>query len=196
MNAAMLSSHRPVLVRRHTLHRAVKQVRRELRQLGLWDQRLARIVVKHAWAGYAYGWQWYGTSGDICIPALSVCRISDWWAGEYKSIADVLRHEYGHALADTHRGFFRSRQFSEAFGAAHSNEQEQEYDERCHVTEYASTNASEDFAEVFMLYVRHQGRLPRQHRTIAKRAKWRFVRKLCGLVRIRSSIVESRKRYQ
>jgi hypothetical protein len=179
-----IPSRRPVLVSQFTLERAVKQVRRELRVLGLWDERMARVPVRRVLFGIYYGWQWYGSGSDICLPWLSLNRLSDYWAGEYKPVLDIVRHEYGHAFADTHRSLIRSRRFREAFGTAHSDERSHEYDERVHFTEYSATNASEDFAEVFMLYVRHRGRLPRQHRTRAKRAKWRLMRRLCTAVPI------------
>lgn len=51
-----------------------------------------------------------------------------------------------------------------------------------HVSDYASTDASEDFAETFMLYLRHRGRLPPWHQTTAKREKWRFILDVCEAV--------------
>ena len=77
-----------------------------------------------------------------------------------KSLADVIRHEYGHAVAHTHGRLVRSSRFREAFGASHDSLHEFEYDEELHVTPYAATSAAEDFAETFMFYLRHGGRLP------------------------------------
>ena len=89
--------------------------------------------------GFAHGWQWYGSSGDISIPRVSLSRLSDIWTGGYTSLRDVLRHEFAHAIADTHRGLFRSGDFSEAFGAAHHWNFEWEHDPEHHVSKYAAT---------------------------------------------------------
>ena len=91
------------------LSRAVGRVTTELDQHGLWDEALESVDVYQIPIGDAYGYQAYGGSKDILIPAVSWCRLMDWLGNRYTSLADVLRHEYGHALADTHRGFFRSR---------------------------------------------------------------------------------------
>lgn len=67
--------------------------------------------------GSAYGWQYYGSSGDIHIPCVSAVRLGDLLFGRAcTSLRDVLRHEYAHAVADLHRGLIRSRRFTEAFG--------------------------------------------------------------------------------
>jgi len=166
------------------LNRALRRVVRELERHGLWDERVQNVDVCLVPVGVCYGWQMYGSSGEICIPAVSWMRLHDSITGGFLSLADVLRHEYGHALADTHRGLMRSHQFREAFGAPHENEDEWDYDPEYHVSEYASSCASEDFAEVFMLFLRHNGCLPRWHATPAIRAKWQFIRRLCRLVKL------------
>ena len=168
------------LVTLRRLNRALAKVISELDDHGLWDDRLSKIdVYLVPIGGLAYGWCWYGASGDICIPAVGVARLSHYICGSYVGLADVLRHEYAHALAHTHRGLLRSQCFREAFGASHdSNCSPCAYDCRFHFTEYGATDASEDFAEAFMLYLRHKGRLPKGHDTKAKRAKWRFIKDL------------------
>ena len=50
-------------------------------------------------------------------------------------------------------------------------------------SEYAATAPAEDFAETFMLYVRHGDRLPAHHDTIPIRRKWRFIRDLADAMR-------------
>ncbi len=128
--------------------------------------------------GVAYGWHWYGGSGEIHVPRISWSRLSHLFSGGYTSLRDVLRHEYAHAIADTHRGLIRSEKFGDAFGAAHSWDFEWEHDPDHHVTSYAATAPAEDFAETFMLYLRHGGRLPARHGTMPIRRKWRFIRDL------------------
>jgi hypothetical protein len=98
-------------------------------------------------------------------------------------LADVLRHEYGHAVADTHRGLILSRQFVEAFGASHCLGDEWEHDPGLHVTEYAATGAAEDFAETLMLFLKHGGILPSCLDVPPIRAKWAFVRRLGRAIR-------------
>lgn len=56
--------------------------------------------------------------GEIEIPAVSLSKLGDWRRGSYTSVADVVRHEYGHAVADTQRSLTRSSRFRDAFGAS------------------------------------------------------------------------------
>ncbi|MCU0872767.1 MAG: hypothetical protein MUE50_10525 [Pirellulaceae bacterium] len=171
------------LVTLSQLNRALARVRLELAKHGFWDDSLASVHVFLVPVGYAYGWQWYGSSGEICIPAVSLSRLCDLIGRRYTSLADVLRHEHGHALADTHRGLFHCRQFSRVFGAAHCNRTAFQYDPGFHVSCYSATNASEDFAETFMLFVKHGGRLPTRFDTKAIRDKWEFIEQLGQAVR-------------
>ena len=161
------------------LNRAVSGVQRELERHGFYDEKLASVDVYLSWVGYAYGWCYYGTSGNIGIPALSFGTIYDRVRGETRtSLRDVLRHEYGHALAHTHRGLFCSVPFKRAFGTHHDADVKAEYSPDRHVTPYASTSPSEDFAESFMTYLRHDGEIPERYNTCRIRRKWRFVRDL------------------
>jgi hypothetical protein len=164
------------------LNRALSRVVRELEHHGLWDEKLQEVDVYLVPVGLCYGWQMYRSSGEICVPAVSFTRVHDWISGDYVSLADLLRHEYGHALADTHRGLIRSREFRRAFGTHHNDADEWEYDPQLHVSAYAASCAAEDFAETFMLFLRYNGKLPTWHSTPAIRAKWRFIRRLCGRV--------------
>jgi hypothetical protein len=166
------------------LNRAVSDVQRELEEQGFYDERLARIDVYLSWAGYAYGWCWYGSSGNIHIPAVSFGKIFERVVGTSRTtLRDVVRHEYGHALAHTHRGLFCSVPFKRAFGTHHDADVQSDYDPERHVTPYAATSPSEDFAETFMFYLRHNGELPDWLNTWRIRRKWRFVRELGGAVR-------------
>jgi hypothetical protein len=53
-----------------------------------------------------------------------------------------------------------------------------EYDPYYHVTKYAATAPAEDFAEVFWLYLKHKGKLPKKFETEAISRKWNFVAEL------------------
>ena len=166
------------IVTKSRLNAANYAVTQELRKLGFYDARMQEIETCLVTFGVAYGWQWYRGSGHIDIPAVSFSRLSHLWTDSYTSLRDILRHEFGHALADTHRGLFRSRHFSDAFGAAHDSEIEWEYDPDHHVSSYAATNPAEDFAELFMNYVKHEGRLPIKLATEPRRQKWKFINDL------------------
>ena len=168
------------LVTLSRLQRANYKVCRELQAHGYWDEKLAAVQVRLGVIGSPYGWQDYGGSGDIVIPAVSFSKIGDLFKRRYTSLVDVLRHEYGHAVADTHRRLMhrRSLGFEKAFWAPHSDETIVQYDPEIHVSEYAATNAAEDFSETFMRYLKHNGRLPTRFNTRFIRAKWRFIRRL------------------
>ena len=153
-------------------------VTRELEIHGFYDTHVEVVDTYLVPFGFAYGWQWYGSTGDISIPRVSLARLSHIWRGGYTSLRDVLRHEFAHAIADTHRGLFRSAFFSDSFGAGHHWDFEWEYDPEHHVSEYAATAPGEDFAETFMLYIRHGGRLPEWHATRPIERKWKFIRLL------------------
>lgn len=158
------------------------QVIGELEKFGFYDERMARIEVYLALAGDAFGWQNYGGDGHIDIPALSLARLSSLIGYERASLRDVLRHEYAHAVADTHRGLMRSRRFTAAFGRSHGSEVASDYDRRAHVTRYAASSPGEDFAEVFMKYLKHRGRIPKRFRHPAIQRKWGFVRALARAI--------------
>ena len=148
----------------------------------LYDARVQSVDTYLVPIGFAYGWHYYGSTGDISIPRVSFSRLSHLWKGGYTSLRDVLRHEFAHAIADTHRGLFRSSFFSDSFGAAHHWDFEWEYDPEHHVSEYAATAPAEDFAETFMLYLRHNGVLPMRLETRAIKQKWRFIQRLSQAV--------------
>jgi len=166
------------------LNRAVSDVQRELEAHGFYDEKLARIDVYLSWFGYAYGWCWYGTSGNIHIPAVSIGKMFERVVGApTTTLRDTLRHEYGHALAHTHRALFCSVPFKRAFGSHHDADIQWDYEAERHVTPYASTSPGEDFAETFMLYLRYNGELPERFNTWRIRRKWRFIREVGGAVK-------------
>ncbi len=150
----------------------------ELGRLGFYNEAVQAVDVYLVSVGLAYGWHWYGGSGEIHVPRFSWSRISHIFRGGYTSLRDVLRHEYAHAVADNHRGLIGSPRFGEAFGASHSWDFSWEYDPDHHISPYAATAPAEDFAETFMVYLRHGGRLPARYDTPLIRRKWTFIRDL------------------
>lgn len=134
------------------LNRGLSHVRNELATHGLWTDALSEVEVYLTGLGIYYGYQYYKSSGQIEIPTISLSRLCDSLLGrEVVSLRDLLRHEYTHAVADNNRGLIRSRQFRNAFGTHHDDTESAFYDPDQHVSEYASTSASEDFAEVTAL---------------------------------------------
>ena len=170
------------LVTQRRLDAANYAVTCELEAHGLYDSQVEAVDTCLVPFGFAHGWQWYGSTGDISIPRVSLSRLAHIWTGGYTSLRDVLRHEFAHAIADTHRGLFRSSVFSDAFDAGHHWNFEWEYEPEHHVSEYAATAPAEDFAETFMVYLRHGGRLPRHHDTEPIKRKWRFIRRLSDAI--------------
>lgn len=160
------------------LNRAMADVQDDLMRHGFWDDATAAPDVYLVTFGTAYGWQGYGGGGHIYIPALGLSKLGEIFSGGHTSLRDVLRHEYAHAVADTHRGLVRSSRFKEAFGDSHRWDQEYEFDADIFISEYAATAPAEDFAEVFMWYLKCDGELPKRFNHPAIRAKWRFVREL------------------
>ena len=164
------------------LNRAARKVTGELRHHGLWCDRLREVPIVLVPVGYAYGWQCYGGTGEICIPRVSLLKLYDYFTGNYIGLADVIRHEYAHAIADNHRGLFRSKRFTNAFGQPHESSVASKYDAAHHVSAYAATEAGEDYAETFMFFLRHRGVLPNKHTTEMIRSKWRFIQSLCRAI--------------
>ena len=157
------------------LQRAVNKVISELERHGFWDEEIAAIEVYLVPADTAFGRQYQRGTGDIWIPVLSGSKILDWWKGRYTALADVVRHEYGHAFAYAHPGLMERASFEKAFWTTIDDDNEMEYLPDFHVTKYAADAAGEDFAETFMLYLKHDGRLPTRLNTKYIRAKWRFI---------------------
>lgn len=94
------------------------------------------------------------------------------------TLVDVIRHEFGHAWAWRDPAFFRKPWFRQAFGAAYTEErweEPDEFDPDLYVSEYACQQAKEDFAETFMVYLRHRRNLSRFKARAGVMAKLRAV---------------------
>lgn len=168
------------------------KVRRELTGMGLLYDRSAlddvdciyEVFSKDGLAAFvgAMGLYRFISDGDgnIHIPAL-------YFAGllpsryEERKILDVIRHEFGHALADRYEKHFRGSPFRPAFGANYGETKvfkRGAWEDRF-VTEYATDSTREDFAETFMLYMKYKGKLPARYKgKCAIEKKWQAVRQI------------------
>ena len=171
-----------------TVSRAYYRVRKELRDIGvLWEgSKLDQVPCFY----------------DPVAPFSALCGVMGWYNRRTKAIsfpslylpvaalvmdisrkasaADVLRHEYAHAIADLYERAVSNGTFRAAFGGA-SGDDPPERDEAQGngggvVSEYAKESTEEDFAETFMLYVKHGRKIPAKYaRDPAIRRKWKAV---------------------
>jgi hypothetical protein len=180
-----MKTKRRTVVTLDQLNRANQSVMRELMDLGFWTHRLHHIQVWLVPRGSAHGWQWYEGDRSICIASRSKARLREALARKKRTtLRDVLRHEWAHAIASVHRAAFRSQGFKEAFGGPHGWDFSWIYDPAHHVSTYAATATSEDFAETFMFFLKHRGCLPSRFDTPVIRRKWRFIAHLCRRLRL------------
>ncbi len=182
-----------------TVDRAVQNVLDELDDLGLLTHKLSSVDVYtqpidvvgcHGfYLEKDYGLRILGFEPrSIYIPLISWARVQEklWNLGRSStSIRDVIRHEFAHAFAVEHPGIVRrSRKFREVFGAPYDTEGAvNEYHPDEHVSEYAATNPSEDFAETFMLYVKYKGKIARYKSRPTIYTKMKFIKSLAGKLR-------------
>ncbi len=172
-------SSRPVtrhLITLEMLDAANRQVTGEMNRLGMWIEPLDQVglYLRDRNTGY-YAWH-SGTPGSIHISRLSLRDLRD-RQGRHTRLTDILRHEWAHALAACFSHFVDSPRFIRTFGGSYDRPLPvRPYDPGHHVTDYAAVMPAEDFAEVFNLYLRHKGRLPRHLSTkpVIVR-KWRFL---------------------
>ena len=185
------------------LESAFHDVQRELERAGLWHprSRLTRTQVIWCWATPPNLWTASGffveqasilerflglDAGNVYIPKWVFLQ-GPW---QYRgSLRDVLRHEFGHALAHHHPGpIRRSRAFRGAFGAHYDDRWRRRPKNRENfVSRYATTSPAEDFAEVFAHWLRrfrkggNSRRRPAtpRHATPVLRAKFEFVDHVC-----------------
>ena len=173
------------VVNQRQLERAVLDVQDELDKLGLWEgSKLQAVDVYLSWPvptlPAAYGFFIHGVStldqllgfrrGHIYIPRFVVGP----GMFSHRGLRQVLRHEYGHAVAHKYPWIVRrSSDFNEAFGGSYGSRQWENTED--YVTAYAKVHPSEDFAETWMTYLLHKGRQPSNMRSAALKKKWSFV---------------------
>lgn len=158
------------------LDRANRQVTCEMERLGLWHTSLDDVTVWLVPASFTcYGW--FKDDGDIHIPGVTGAQLADLLLGYHTRLTDVLRHEWAHAFADRRSRFVETKRFERTFGGPYESTEEVEaFDPSRHLTTYAATNPSEDFAETFHYYLRHKGVLPRRlHAKPVIARKWAFI---------------------
>ncbi len=160
---------------------AVSNVRRELKSFGCWTDELRKLKIRHGYFAGAYGYQFYGSSGEIVIPAVSLCRVIEkLFDGPFVGLRDVIRHEYAHGIAYCHPELVLCPTFVSTFGGDHDLGSATEYCHTRHVTEYAATHPCEDFAEVFMYYCKHKTKVPKRFCGLSViEKKFAFLEQLC-----------------
>ncbi len=155
------------------VYKAYNKVRDELIRLGvLWDgSKLDKVdctyltVAPIAALGGTMG-LYQPETKTIEFPSVYLPIEALWrHLGAKANALDVFRHEFGHALADLYPGALKkSGLFRAAFGGVYGEEPAEErgvegWEDR-YVSEYATSATQEDFAETFMLFVKHKGKLP------------------------------------
>ena len=169
--------------------RAYNKVRTELWKLGvLWDGSkldgvgLTYLTVAPIAALAGYMGLYDPETKEIEFPSVYLPFEALWKdLGTKANALDVIRHEFGHALADLYPGALKKDgTFRAAFGGSYGEEPAEErgvdgWEER-YVSEYATSATQEDFAETFMLFVKHKGKIPAKFaRKPAIRRKWKAV---------------------
>ena len=164
-------------------------VQRELQALGLWneDSKLAQVEI------YFYPWSYNSAGffviaptkfhtalgyspGHIFIPKYVLLQL--FWQ-DRGSLRDVLRHEYGHALAYHYEDLIEhSLEFQDVFGGHYYDTETSGMKPEAYISEYAKTMPMEDFAETFMVYVRRKGILPANIKNVRLKKKWKFIAKI------------------
>lgn len=163
------------------LYRAYNKVREELREVGLlvegrylddiccrwhidpaalFDRECARVYDDEVPGLYS----WFGFEpGTIYV--FAAAPLEAYVRGG--TLVDVVRHEFGHAWAWRDRPFFRRRWFRDTFGANYEAApwgEPGDFHPDEYVSEYATCQAKEDFAETFMVFLRDRRSLSRKHR--------------------------------
>jgi len=161
------------------LKHALDVVQDELIEHYFFDYKLSKIDV--IWIPYssAYGFQNFYNEGEIIIPCMSMSKFVELFCNPYVSLKDILRHEYAHAFAFTHKRLIKSKEFRNSFGTFHDDlKTKWIYDSNLFISEYAATNAMEDFAETFMYFLEYSGQLPKKFNHPAVKAKWNYIKHL------------------
>ena len=199
------STSRSGKVTPHSVNRALNQVLQEMADLDLLTSKVWDVpVFTQPMATGLYEGLYVEQTGTVAhtlgfrprsiyVPLISWGHLAHDLLATRRpsSLRDVLRHELGHAFAVEHPSLVcRSRRFRECFGAAYDDQwQEPSFDASEHVTEYAANSPSEDFAEIFMTYLRCGGDLDQFMQRPGVARKMRFVRWVSGEARRRSWLI-------
>ncbi len=176
--------------------KAYNHVRMELWNLGiLWDgSRLDGVQCIYepvALKSALLGWMGYFDFDDQDIHFPSLYLPIGWLVGlvgAKDGPRNVIRHEFGHALADLYpETLKKGGTFRAAFGGTYGptpakGTDTTDWQGRC-FSEYAATATQEDFAETFMLFVKHKGKIPAKFaKCPAIQKKWEAVAEICRRV--------------
>ena len=185
------------------LDSAVSEVQDELYRIGLWNEfsrlpktsifwcNLPQITMLDADGFFIHknqsptGSQYLDALldyqvGNIYIPQWILSN--GFWKNRFP-LRDVVRHEYGHAVAHHYPQLIqRSSYFSSVFAGCYWSTNANEYDPNKFVSDYSATMPMEDFAETFMFFVRHEGRLLGRFYSRHIKRKWKFVAELCDVI--------------
>ena len=137
------------------------------------------------------GWMGYFDFDDHQIHFPSLYLPIGWLVGRVGAKdgpRNVIRHEFGHALADRYPEMLKKsgvfyKAFRGTYGPAPARGTDpKNWEGRC-VSGYAATATQEDFAETFMLFVKYKGELPaRFEEKPAIKKKWDAVAEICHRV--------------
>ncbi len=171
------------------MNRAYNKVRRELWKLGvLWDGSrqdgigctyltIAPIAALTGTMGLYQSETKKNEFPSVYLPIQSLWRD----LGAKANALDVLRHEFGHALADLYPEMLKKGgTFRAAFGGTYGPTPAKGTDpanwQDRSVSAYAASATQEDFAETFMLFVKHNGKIPAKFaKKPAIKKKWEAV---------------------
>jgi hypothetical protein len=146
----------------------------EYEEHGLMTRGLSKTPIKTVeldlFLGTAFGlyifedsfWNFGFKKGTIYLPRFSFRMWAMRAQGKRVTMRDVIRHEMAHALAYRSKNLIRGwRRFEQAFGEHHDYEGPIDQSRKDCVTDYATTEPAEDFAESVMVYLRYKGDLKR-----------------------------------
>lgn len=115
-------------------------------------------------------------TGHIYVPQRV---IADGLLLERGSLRDIIRHEYGHALAHYYPELISIPRFQKTFGGDYYDYKGAMMERDSYISDYARTRPCEDFAETFMVYLRRGGCMPAKMENKQLIRKWKFIAWLC-----------------
>ena len=179
---------------------AALSVQRELFAVGLWYENTKLIKTNVYWSAMpclgitdALGFFTIGVSfmnkiqgleeGHIYIPKWV---LSQGFNQNRGSLREIIRHEYGHAVAHYYPELIdNSTDFEKVFGAAYYSNEPTGMEEVAYISAYAASMPMEDFAETFMVFVRRKGIVPSKISNKKLLAKWQFLANLCNIISLK-----------